>query len=120
MEQEQLKLNYNNINMKVKTTVPVNGQSLYNEIAVLEMLSIQPLKDGSVRISAEYQKEDGTPVKSVPKTYSKEQVASIYSTIASGVTKKQPSLFMWECMSKAMVVEIAQTFGINTNEVIPA
>ena len=46
--------------MKVKTLVNVNGQNLYNEIGLCEMKSIQPLEDGSLRFSAEYQKEDGT------------------------------------------------------------
>ena len=35
-----------------------------------------------------------------------------------GVTKKQPSKFMWECMGKAMIVVVAEEFGINTNQVI--
>jgi len=104
--------------MTIESTVNVNGQNLYDEIARLKMLSIEPLEDGSVRISAEYQKQDGTPVKSVPKTYSEAEVDAIYGGIASGVTKKQPSKFMWECMQKSMIVIMAETFGIKTSEII--
>ena len=106
--------------MKVKTTVGVSKRGFYDEIAELEMLSIQPLKDGSIRISAHYTKEDGTIMPpSVNKTYSVEEVDTIYAGIASGVTKKQPAKFMWECMGKAMIVVVAEEFGIEANQVIP-
>jgi hypothetical protein len=104
--------------MKVKTTVNVNGQNLYNEVAVCEMKAIEPLQDGGLRFSAEYQKEDGTVVKSVPKTYTEEQVTALYNSFASSVTKKQPVLFIWECMGKAMIKEVALTFGIQESEVV--
>jgi hypothetical protein len=105
--------------MKVKTTVGVSKRGFYDEIAELEMLSIQPLEDGSVRISAHYMKKDGTIMPpSVNKTYSVEKVDAIYAGIASGVTKKQPAKFMWECMSKAMIVVVAEEFGIEANQVV--
>ena len=104
--------------MKVKTKVGVSKRGFYDEVAILEMLSIQPLEDVSVRISAHYTKEDGTiRPPSVNKTYSEAEVDAIYAGIASGVTQKQPAKFMWEFMGKAMVVVVAEEFGIETNQI---
>jgi len=104
--------------MTIETTVNVSGQNLNDEIGRLKILSIEPLKNGGIRISAEYQKQNGTPVKSVPKTYSEFEVDAIYAEIELLVTKKQPSKFIWECMSEAMIIVMANEFNINTDQII--
>lgn len=104
--------------MKLKTTVNVTGQNLYDEVAVGKMLAFEPLENGGLRFSAEYRKEDGTPVKSVSKTYTAEQVQTLFEAIQGDLTPGLNGvLAIWEQVYKAFAIEMATTFGITLAEI---
>lgn len=104
--------------MYLKTLGDVNGQGLYNEIAIGRMLSIEPLIDGGIRFSAEYCKEDLTPTKSISKTYSPQEVEGLYQLIKVYLTPNiNGVLSIWEQVIKAFKVEMAATFGIEISEI---
>lgn len=104
--------------MKAKTTVNVSGQNLYNEKGEFKMLAIEPLENGGLRYSGEYRKEDGTPVKSVPKTLTAEEVQTLFAAIQGDLTPNLNGvLSIWEQVYKAAIIEMATTFGITTSQI---
>ena len=105
--------------MKLITLVEVNGQGLYNEVGIGNMLAFTPNEDGSLTISAEYCRADGTPVKSVPKTYSAGQVEVLYQAIQSDLTPGLNGVFsIWEQVEKAFILEMSYTFGISPTQIV--
>lgn len=105
--------------MEFKTTVNVSGQNLYDEIGVLKMLAFAPKEDGSLAVSAEYRKEDGTPVKSISETYEPEEVEALYQAVKDGLTPDLNGvLSVWEQVGQAMIVKMAATFKISTSEIV--
>lgn len=104
--------------MILKTKINVNGQGLYNEIGVGRMLAIAPLEDGSLQFSAVYEQLDGTIVKSIPKTYTSEQVEALYQAIKSQLTPNLNGvLSIWEQVYLAFRIEMASTFEINIKDI---
>ena len=104
--------------MKLRTTVNVNGQGLYDEIGLGEMLAIAPLEDGSLRFSAQYYREDGTVVKSIQSTYTPQEVEVLYLEIKEQLTPNLNGvLSIWEQVKFAFILEMAETFGIETNQI---
>lgn len=104
--------------MKLKTTVPVTNKGLYNEIGVGELLAIEPLEDGRLRISGAYSKEDGKIVSPISKTYTSEQCQDLYDIIKLNLTPNlHGGLSLWEQIKYAFIIEMAQTFEIETGEI---
>lgn len=105
--------------MHLETTVNVNGQGLYNEKGIGKMLNFEPLEDGGIRFSAEYRKLDGTPVKSVAKTYTAEQVENLFQAVKGTLTPNLNGvLSIWEQVYSALKIEMASTFSIATSKII--
>jgi hypothetical protein len=104
--------------MRLKTTVNVNGKGFYDEPAFGRILASAPKEDGSLLISGQWEKEDGTPIKSISETFTSEEVEALYVAIKSSLTANLNGvLALWEQMYKAFVINMAGDFGINTNQV---
>lgn len=105
--------------MELITTVNVSGQGFYSEKAVGRLLAVAPGENGSILISAEYIREDGSFVKIIKSnSYTAEEVQELYLAIKPDLTEDLNGvLALWEQATFAMKIKMAQTFSINVNQI---
>lgn len=112
--------------MKAKTEVAVicsqySKVTAYTGKVTGEILNPKPLKNGGIEMGIEYRNEDEEILLILSKTYSPEEVESLWQAIKDEVDSTlNPVLLLNEAMKYGLRVKMAETFGLTVSQILEA